>query len=326
MRRREFIVGLGSATAWPLSASAQRPALPVVGFLYSGALEPSASVVAAFRKGLSETGYVEGRNVAIEYLWAQNERARLPELAANLVRSRAAVIVTLSAIEATLAGKAATTAIPIVFSIAVDPVQAGLVPNLNRPGGNLTGVTTMNGELGSKRFGLLRELVPGAARFAVLLNPTNSFAESLIRDAHAAASAIGRPIEIFTASTNREIDAAFASLVQWRADALLISPDPLFSNRRVQLAAAAARYAVPAMYPERQFAEVGGLMSYSSSVADQYRQAGIYTGRILKGEKPVDLPVMQPTKFEFVINLKTAKALGLAIPETLLATADEVIQ
>jgi putative ABC transport system substrate-binding protein len=331
MKRREFMTLLGGAAAmssgpWPLAARAQQPAMPVVGFLHPTTPEPSAVFLAAFRKGLSEMGYVEGRNVAIEYRWANNDNARLPELAADLVRRRVAVIVTPGSTPAVLAAKALTTTIPIVFSTASDPVQFGLVASFNRPGGNVTGFNTMNVELGAKRFGLLHELIPGEARFAMLLDPTNSAAELHITVAQTAAATIGRQIEFLNASTNREIDAAFASLAQKRIDALLVPNTPVLVNRRVQIATLAVRYAVPAMYASREFADIGGLMSYGTSATDQYRQTGIYTGRILKGEKPADLPVQRPVRFEFVINLQTARTLGIEVPAVLLAIADEVIE
>jgi ABC-type uncharacterized transport system substrate-binding protein len=330
MRRREFIDLAGAAiasplAAWPITARAQRTT-PVVGYLYAGSPEPTAHLVAAFRKGLSEVGYVEGQNVALEFRWTHNDSNRLPELAADLVRRGVAVIATPGSIAAALAAKAATATIPIVFSAGADPVEAGLVASLNRPGGNITGVLTMNNEIGAKRLGLLHELLPGAARFAVLVNPSNPSNEALIADAQAAASAIGRKIEVLTASTNRDIDAAFAILMQKRVDALLVVPDPLFVNRRVQLQSLATRYAVPAIYSVRENAEAGGLMSYGSSLTDLFRQTGIYVGRILRGEKPADLPVMRATRFEFVINLQTARLLGIEIPATLLALADEVIE
>jgi putative ABC transport system substrate-binding protein len=316
----------GAAAVWPLAARAQQPPMPVIGFLFGGSPEASANFVAAFRKGLGEAGYVEGQNVAIEYLWTHNDNDRLPELAADLVRRRVAVIVTPNFIAAALAAKAATATIPIVFGGGFDPVQAGLVASLNQPGGNVTGISFMSVETGGKRLGLLHELLPGAARFAVLVNPTNPNAEPNITEARAAASVIGRQIEVLAASTNRDIDTAFASLVQTRADALLVSPEPLFTTRRVQLVTLAAHHAVPTIYYIREFAEIGGLMSYGPNIADQYRQVGVYSGRILKGEKPGDLPILRPTKFEFVINLQTAKTFGLEVPTTLLARADEVIE
>jgi putative ABC transport system substrate-binding protein len=327
MRRREFITLIGgAATAWPLAARAQQPALPAVGFLYGGVPELSTSIVAAFRKGLGEAGFVEGRNVTVEFRFAQNDNARLAELAADLVRRQVAVIVTPGSTPSALAAKAATTSIPIVFSVGTDPVEVGLVASLSRPGGNVTGITSMNVGLGAKRLSLLQELLPNAARFAVLLNPTNPNAEGLRRDAQAAGSAIGRQIEILPASTPRGIDAAFASLVQKQTDALVVSPDPLFDNRRVQIVTLVTHQRLPTIYSFRENVEVGGLMSYGSSAVDRDRQAGIYAGRVLKGEKPADLPVMRATKFELVINLQTAAVLRLDIPASLLATADEVIE
>ena len=310
---------------WPIVARAQQPALPVIGFLRPGSPELNAHLVTAFRKGMGETGYIEGRNVAVEYRWADNDD-QLTELAADLVRLRVAVIATPGSAAAAVAAKSATTTIPIVFSGGGDPVQTGLVAGLNRPGGNVTGVSSMSGELGTKRMGLLQELVPRAARLAVLINPNNPLAEAFVGDIRAAAPSIGRQIEVVTASTSRDIDTAFATLVQKRADALVLGSDPLFVSSRVQLAALAARHAVPAIYPFREDAEAGGLMSYGPSNTDLVRQAGIYTGRVLKGEKPADMPILRATKFELIINLKTAKALGLEIPPSLLARADEVIE
>jgi putative ABC transport system substrate-binding protein len=292
MRRRDFIAGLGGAAAWPGVVGAQQPAMPVIGYLYVGTPEANAATVVAFRKGLSEGGFVEGRNVVIEYRFAQNDSARLPELAADLVRRRVAVIATPAGGTVTaLAAKAATTTIPIVFTTAGDPVQAGLVASLNRPGGNVTGVTFMNVELMPKRLGLLHELLPAAARFAVLVNPNNSAAESITTDAQAAATAVGLHIEVLTASTNRDIDIAFASLAQKRAEALLVSPDPYFGTRRIQIVTLATHHRVPAIYYDREYAEAGGLMSFGTNLLDQIRQVGVYTSRILKGEKPADLPV-----------------------------------
>jgi ABC-type uncharacterized transport system substrate-binding protein len=326
MRRWKFITLLVGAVTWPLAAHTQQLALPTVGYVHPDAPQPMARLLAAFRTGLSEAGYVEGRNVVIEYRWAEHDNSRLPELIADLVRRPVAVIAAPGSTTAALTAKAATTRIPIVFSIGGDPVQAGLVTSLNRPGGNLTGVNSMNTEVGAKRLGLLHDLLPAATRFAVLVNPKNATTNLLVRETQAAAAAIGRQIEVYSASTDRDIDTAFAGLVQSRADALLVHPDVLFITRRVQLATLAARHAVPTIYPFREDAEVGGLMSYGTSLTDAHRQVGVYTGRILKGEKPADLPVIQPTKFELVINLTTAKALGLQIPPTLLARADEVIE
>jgi putative ABC transport system substrate-binding protein len=321
MQRREFIGLVSGAAAWPLAARAQQAAMPVIGYFYSGEPEPSANLVAAFRKGLSEAGYDEGRNVTIEYRFGHNDNARLPELAADLVNRRVAVIATPGSLVAALAAKAATTTIPIVFATAGDPTQFGLVTSLNRPGGNVTGVASMGVELGAKRLGLLHELVPAASRFAALL--TGRTGTPALQSA---ASAIGQQIEVFTVGSNLEIDTAFARLAQNKADALLVGPGPLFNNHRIQIAMLAARYVLPAIYTDRVFCEAGGLMSYGSNVTDLARQVGFYTGRIIKGEKPKDLPVVQSAKFELVFNLKTAKALGLAIPPMLLARTDEVIE
>ena len=324
MKRREFIALLGgAAAAWPVAARAQQLSIPVLGFLYAGSPEPSAHLVAAFRAGLSETGYIEGQNVSIEFRWAHNQNERLPDLAADLISRRVAAIVTPGSLLAPIAAKAATDSIPIVFSIGGDPVEVGLVSSFNRPGGNVTGISSMNVELGSKRLGLLHELQPKAGRFAVLAYHA---ATPPVRDVQAGASTIGAEVEVIYATTNGDIDAAFASMRQKRIDALVLTPGPLFNNNRVQIAILAARYAIPAIYSSREFAAAGGLMSYGPSITEEFRQAGIYAGRVLKGEKPADMPVMRSTKFELVINLKTAKALGLEIPPTLLARADEVIE
>ena len=324
MRRREFIAGLGSATAWPLAARGQQAAMPVIGFLVNRVRENAPNALAALRKGLSETGFVEGRNVTIE-LFANNATDRLPEVVADLVRRRVTVIAA-SGLAPALAAKSATATIPIVFRIGADPVRYGLVASLNRPGGNVTGVTDIGVDLGPKRLGLLHELLPRASRFAALVNPTNPATESRIAEVTAAALAIGRSVDVVPASTDREIDAAFASLVQKRIDALWVSSDALFINRRLQLTTLAAHHRLPAIYSNHDSVEVGGLMSYGTNILESLYQVGIYTGRILKGEKPSDLPVTRPTKYEMVINLTTAKALGIEVPETLLATADEVIQ
>jgi putative ABC transport system substrate-binding protein len=326
MRRREFI-GLIGAAAWPLAARAQQSPIPAIGYLYGGSSASSSHLVAAFHQGLSEAGYVDGRNVVIEFRWANNDFDRLPELAADLVRIRVAVIVAPGGTPAGLAAKAATSTIPIIFGVGSDPVHAGLVASLNRPGGNVTGLTYMHAQLATKQLGLLHELLPAAERFAVLANPNNrAIAEPLIKDLRAAASVINRQIEVIYAGDDREIDLAYGSLVQKSANALLISPDPVFVDRRTQLAALGRRYAVPTIYPFREDAEAGGLMSYGSSNTDLFRQVALYAARVLKGEKPVDLPVLRATKFEFIINLTAAKALGLTIPPTLLARADEVIE
>jgi putative ABC transport system substrate-binding protein len=326
MRRRELISLLGGAVAWPLAARSQQPAMPVVGYLTAGTPEVSANAVTAFRKGLSETGFVEGRNVTIEYRWAQNELARLPDLVADLVRRRVAVIATPGSVPAAVGAKAATAIIPIVFSTAGDPVRLGIVASFSRPGGNVTGVASMNHELLAKRLELLVEAVPKAMRIAVLVNPNSAFAESTVSEAQGIASKTGRQIEVLYASTDSDIDTAFAGLGEKPVDALLVTPATLFLNRRVQLAAEAARLAIPAIYFARENAVAGGLMSYGPDEMDQYRQVGVYTGRILNGEKPADLPVLRPAKFEFVINLKTAKSLGLTMPRITLSRADEVIE
>jgi putative ABC transport system substrate-binding protein len=325
--RREFITLLGgTAATWPLAAGAQQGALPVIGLLHPGSPEANARFIAGFRKGLAETGHVEGRNVSIEYRWGHGEITRLPELTADLVRRAASVIVTPGGVAAALAAKAATATIPIVFVIGADPVQAGLVASLNRPGGNVTGITSMNSGLAAKQLGLLHQLLQRDARFAVLVNSSNPQIRLALADVQAAAAAMGHPLDIVTATTNREITLAFKEAVQKRADAILISPDPLFASRPVQLATLAARHAMPAIYALREFAEAGGLISYGSNFTDLYRQAGTYVARILKGEKPADLPILQATKFELVINLQTAEALGLEVPATVLALADEVIE
>jgi putative ABC transport system substrate-binding protein len=324
--RRQFISALGgAAAAWPIVARAQQPAMPAIGILHPGSPEPNAAFATAVRKGLDEMGYVEGSNVTIEYRWAQNNFDRLPELAADLVRRRVAVLV-VSGPPAAQAAKAATTTIPIVFTIGADPVELGLVASLNRPGGNVTGITSMNVELMSKRIGLLLELLPTAARFAVLVNPNSPNARPVTNGALASASAIGRQIDVFAAGTIPDIDRAFADLMQKRSDALLVSADPLFVDRRVQLVSLAIRYGVPVLYSSRAFTEAGGLMSYGINGTDQNRQAGTYAGHILKGDKPADLPVMQATKFELVINLYTAKLLGITVLATVLAQANEVIE
>jgi putative ABC transport system substrate-binding protein len=326
MRRREFISLLGgAAAAWPLAARAQQPAMPVIGFL-SGT-SPETARLRAFRQGLKDAGFIEGENVAIEYRWADDQTDRLPALAAELAQRRVAVIAAIGGIPSALAAKAATTTIPIVFLVGVDPVRLGLVSNLPRPGGNLTGINVINSELASKRLELLRALVPGAIRIGVLVDPTNaSGTDATLRDVGAAARTMGLQIQVLNASTSLELDAAFATLVRERSAALIVGSTPFFFDRRVQLALLAARHAAPAIYQDRHHAEVGGLISYGASLGDAYRHVGVYAGRILKGAKPADLPVVQPTRFELVINVSTARMLGLTVPDALLATADEVIE
>jgi putative tryptophan/tyrosine transport system substrate-binding protein len=327
MRRRNFIKGIvGSAVAWPLVARAQQPAIPVIGYLYAGSPESSTSFVAAFRRGLSEIGYIEGQNVAIEYRWANNEVQRLPELATDLVRRQVAVIATPANTPAAIAAKAATTTIPVIFGIGSDPIKNGLVASFNRPGGNVTGVHFMTGEIGAKQLGLLHDLLPRAARFAVLVNAKNPISDPFITDVRATAENMGAEIEVLTASTSRDIDTAFSSLAQKPADALIVGGDSLFNARRVQIATLATRLALPAIYPTRDYTEAGGLISYGPNLGDAIRQVGAYAGRVLKGEKPTDLPVLQSTKLELVINLSTAKAFGLTIPPGVLAIADEAIE
>jgi putative ABC transport system substrate-binding protein len=328
IRRREFITLLGgAAAAWPLAARAQQPAMPVIGYLYAGSADANPLREVAFRKGLAETGYIEGHNVAIEYRFGDSRDEHLPALVADLVRRRVNVIVLAGgSVGAALATKAATTTIPIVFGMGGDPIKLGLVASLNRPGGNLTGVSYFAQELGAKRLGLLHELRSGAGRLAALVNPANPGAESSIKEMQAAASALGQQIELAYASNNSEIDTAFSALVEKGFPSLVIIPHALFSSRRVQLATLAARHAIATMYSSREVVEVGGLMSYGTNLLEVHRNIGVYTGKILKGAKPADLPVMQPTKFELVINLQTAKVIGLPVPPTLLARADEVIE
>jgi putative ABC transport system substrate-binding protein len=326
--RRGFVTLLGgAAAAWPRVGHAQQPGLPVIGYLSAGGADPSGKSVAAFLKGLAETGFIEGRDITIDYRFAENELDRLPGLAADLVRRHVAVIVTPIGFSGALAAKAATTTIPIVFSSgAFDPVEYGLVASLNRPGGNMTGITSMNTDLGPRRLGLVHELLPKADRFAVMFNRNQPAARLIPADMQGAASAIGGQIEVLAVTSSRDIDAAFATLVQKRVEALMVSANSLFYDRRVQLVTLASRHAVPTIYTTREDAEAGGLMSYGSSRTEQQRQIGMYAGRILKGEKPADLPVQRASKFEFIINLQTAKTLGIDIPPTLLAIADEVIE
>ena len=325
MKRRQFITLLGgAAVGWPAVHAQQ--ALPVIGFLNNQGLGGRTHQVDAFRRGLGEKGYVEGKNVAIEYRWAENQYDRLPALAADLVRRQVAVIVATGGAPTARAAKAATATIPIVFTAGSDPVQDGLVDSLNRPGGNVTGVSFLTDALGAKRLGQLREIIPRTATVAVLINPQGPDAQNQLKDVPAAAQSIGQSIHIVNASTQDEVDAAFATISKLQAGGLLVGADPFFNDRRHQIVALAARPSFPAIYELREFVVAGGLMSYGASITDAYRQAGVYAGRILKGEKPSDIPVIQSTKFEFVINLKTAKSLGLQIHPQLLATADEVIE
>jgi putative tryptophan/tyrosine transport system substrate-binding protein len=326
MKRRDFIALLGGAAAWPLSARAQQPALPVIGFLMDGTVEDWRDDLAGFRRGLAETGYVEGRNVAIDYRASEGQNDKLPGLAADLVRRQVTVIAGMGSTVAVRAAMAATTTIPIVFWIGGDPVKLGLVASFNRPGGNVTGVSGMANELGPKRLSLLRELLPNAARVVALVNPSNPNAKSDADNLLAAGRSVGLVLDVVHISNERDIDRFFATLVQRPASAFILAPDPLFGTCHQQIIALAADHAFPAMYPSRVFTDAGGLMSYGAHRADMVRQAGVYTGQVLKGAKPADLPVVQSSKFEFVINGKTAKALGLTMPATLLALADEVIE
>jgi putative ABC transport system substrate-binding protein len=327
MRRREFIALLGgAAAAFPLAARAQQQPMPVIGFLNSAAPEGYTPMVAAFRQGLKETGYIEDHNVSIEYRWAEGQFDRLPALAADLVRREVTAIAATGGLPPALAAKAATATIPIVFTVADDPVEVGLVASLNRPESNLTGVTTLNVEVGSKRLELLHELIPTATIMALLVNPTTPTAKAVSIDAQTTAGTLGLQLHVLHASVEREIDDAFAALAPLRAGAVAVANDPLFLARRNQLVALAARNAIPAAYAYREAVLAGGLMSYGGSIADAYRLVGVYTGRILKGEKPANLPVQRATKVQLIVNLKTAKALGLTFPLSLLGRADEVIE
>jgi putative ABC transport system substrate-binding protein len=326
IRRREFIFTLGGAAAWPLAARAQQPAIPVIGFLSSAAPERDAGRLRAFRRGLSETGYVESQNVAIEYRWAEEQNERLPALAADLASRQVAVIVQSGQVLGARAAKAATTTIPIIFHTGGDPVALGLVGSLNRPGGNLTGVTTLSAELVPKRLELLHSLVPTATTIGALVNWTNPTAESQSRDLHAAANRLGVKLQVLHAATERDFGAVFAKLVEQQARGLVIGADGLFLSQNEHLAALTVKHAVPAIYSIREFAAAGGLMSYGGNAAQMYRRSGVYAGRILKGEKPGDLPVQQITEVELIINLRSARALGLTVPLSLLGRADEVIE
>jgi putative ABC transport system substrate-binding protein len=327
VRRREFITGLAGATAWPLAARAQQPAMPVIGFLNSQSPDGYTERLRGFRQGLKEAGFIEGENVAIEYRWAENQLDRLPALATDLVRRRVAVVVALGSPNLAMVAKAATTTIPIVFLVGEDPVRFGLVASLARPGGNITGINLFNNEINAKRLTLLRELITTAVRAAVLVNPTNaSIAETTAKDVETAAHALGLRLQVHNAGTSREIDATFATFAGERPDALFVAGDPFFNSRRVHLVHLASHHRLPTIYASRAYPDIGGLMSYGTDVTDSYRQSGAYTGRILKGAKPAELPVVQASKFEFVINAQTARMLGLTLPPSLLARADEVIE
>lgn len=327
MRRRDFLGALGGTAAmWPLAAWAQQSAMPVIGFLSGRSFDDSRKVVEAFYNGLRDVGFVEGQNVAVDFRWADSQYARLPEFAAEFVQRRVTVIVAVAAVQAIRAAKTATSTIPIVFVTADDPVKLGLVASLNRPGGNVTGAYLENIGLGPKRLALLNEFVAKGSVLAMLVNPTNPATEAQAKDAQAAARTLGHDLQILSASTISEIDGAFEQLARGGANALLVGSDPFFNSRRERIVALSARNNLVTCYYVREFAEAGGLMSYGPSIAESYRRAGIYAGRILKGEKPGDLPVLMPTKFEFVINVKTAKALGLEIPATVMALSDDVIE
>jgi putative ABC transport system substrate-binding protein len=327
MKRRDFIAMLGGATAMrPLAARAQQGPVPVIGFLHSASLESNVKFVEAFRNGLAESGFTDGRNVAIEFRWANGQLDRLPELAADLIRRNVALIATPGSSPAAFAAKEATKTIPILFAIGADPVALGLVASLNRPGGNITGVNFESTAIGAKALGMFREIVPRAEHFAVLVNPEVAFTAAIIENMRAGAATLGLQVDVLRASTESEIETAFAAAAQQRGTALLIGPDPFYTSRRVRIVALAERYAVPTMYVLREFAEAGGLVSYGPDLTNAYRETGAYAARILKGEKPADLPVVLPTKFDLVVNGKTAKALNLTVPDRLLAIADEVIE
>ena len=327
MRRREFLALTGGAAAtWPFAARAQQPAMPVIGFLHSASLEPNVKLVAAFRKGLFDAGFVEDRNVAIEFHWADGQIDRLPDLAADFVRRKVALIATPGSTPAALAAKAATATIPIVFATGGDPVALGLVASLNRPGGNVTGVSFESAEVAGKALGILHEVLPQGVQVAVVANPSLPFTETVVKNLQDGATSLGLQLEVLHASTDSEIEAVFAKIAQRPGTPVLLGPDPFYTSRRVEIISLANRYRLPTMYMVREFAEAGGLISYGPDLTNAYRESGVYTSRILKGEKPADVPVMLPTKFDLIINRKTAKTLGLTIPDKLLALADRVIE
>ena len=326
MRRRKLIAMLGAAVAWPLTVHAQQPAVPVIGFLHSASAEPNANLVKAFRKGLFDVGFIDGQNVTIDFRWADGHNDRLPSLASDLVRRNVSVIATPGSTPAALAAKAATATIPIVFASGADPVAIGLVGSLNHPGGNVTGIGFETTEITGKEFELLHQLLPDAVRVTALINPTSGFSQAVVKNMQMSAAALGLQLEVLNASTDSEIENAFANMAQRSSTPLIVGPDPFYTSRRARIVPLAARYAIPTMYVLREFAEAGGLISYGPDLTNAYREAGTYSGRILKGEKPAEMPVVLPTKFDMVINIKTAKSLGIALPDKLLALADEVIE
>jgi putative ABC transport system substrate-binding protein len=326
MRRREFIALVASAATWPLAVSAQQTATPVIGFLHSASAEPSASLVKAFRKGLFDVGFIDGQNVTIDFRWADGQNDRLPGLASDLIRRNVRLIATPGSTPAALAAKAATNTIPIVFASGADPVAIGLVGSLNHPGGNVTGIGFETTEITGKVFELLHQLLPNAMHVVALINPTSGFSQAVVKNMQASANALGLQLEVLNASTDSEIENAFANVGQRSSTSLVVGPDPFYTSSRTKIVQLAAHYAIPTMYVLREFAQSGGLISYGPDLTNAYREAGTYSGRVLKGEKPAEMPVLLPTKFDMAINVKTAKSLGIAVPDRLLALADEVIE
>ena len=326
MRRREVITLIGGAASWPIAARAQQAAMPVIGFMHTASADQFTHLVSAFRTGLKEVGYIEGQNVVIEYRWAEGQYDRLPKFAADLVARQVSVLAATGGDQSGLAAKATNTTIPIVFEVGGDPVQLGLVASLNRPGGNLTGTTLLSAELAPKRLELLHDLVPKAINVALLVNPTSPDADAQAKELQAVAPAVGMQVQVFQAGNDSDLDDAFAAMAERNANALVLQADPFFTNRRDRLVSLANRHAIPAMYPFREFATAGGLMTYGADIAEVFRETGVYTGRILRGQSPADLPVLQPTKFDLVLNLKAAKALGITVPLTLQMTANDVIE